>query len=102
MTLWMVTAASRGTDLSFVLDQILCYYADTEEFVGKFANDGSLPDPNSTTNPEFKGVLQTLKDSIGVDPKTWTKMAVVVTGVSEETTTRVHRVEEMADKGMEK
>ena len=73
-----------------------------EEFEGKFANDGSLPDPNSTTNPEFKGVLQTLKDSIGVDPKTWAKMAVVVTGVSEETTTRVHRVEEMADKGMEK
>ena len=60
---------------------------------------GSLPDPNSTTNPEFKCVLQTIKDSSGVDPKTWTKMAVVVKGVSEETTTGVHRLKDMADKG---
>merc|ERR1711953_1044074 len=64
-----------------------------------FAKDGSLPDPNSTTNPEFKGVLQTIKDSIGVDPKKWTKMAAVCKGVSEETTTGVHRLKEMAAKG---
>merc|ERR1712225_191328 len=57
------------------------------------------PDPNSTTNPEFKCVLQTIKDSIGVDPKKWTKMAAVVRGVSEETTTGVHRLKEMAAKG---
>merc|ERR1712178_519375 len=65
----------------------------------KFAKDGSLPDPESTTNPEFKCVLQTIKDSIGVDPKKWTKMAAVVKGVSEETTTGVHRLKEMASKG---
>merc|ERR1711912_189532 len=49
--------------------------------------------------PELKCVLQTIKDSIGVDPKKWTKMAAVVKGVSEETTTGVHRLKEMADKG---
>merc|ERR1712134_73142 len=38
-------------------------------------------------------------DSIGVDPKKWTKMAAVVKGVSEETTTGVHRLKEMASKG---
>merc|ERR1712014_559518 len=54
-----------------------------KELEEKFAKDGSLPDPNSTTNPEFKCVLQTIKDSIGVDPKKWTKMAAVVKGVSE-------------------
>merc|ERR1711908_90116 len=70
-----------------------------KEFEEKFAKDGSLPDPNSTTNPEFKCVLQTIKDSIGVDPKKWTKMAAVVKGVSEETTTGVHRLISMADKG---
>merc|ERR1711970_549213 len=69
------------------------------EFEEKFAKDGSLPDPESTTNPEFKCVLQTIKDSIGVDPKKWTKMAAVVKGVSEETTTGVHRLKEMAAKG---
>merc|ERR1712185_365119 len=70
-----------------------------KEFEEKFAKDGSLPDPESTTNPEFKCVLQTIKDSIGVDPKKWTKMAAVCKGVSEETTTGVHRLREMAAKG---
>merc|ERR1712147_520895 len=70
-----------------------------KEFEEKFAKDGSLPDPNGTSNPEFKCVLQTIKDSIGVDPKKWTKMAAIVKGVSEETTTGVHRLKEMADKG---
>jgi len=70
-----------------------------KEFEEKFAKDGSFPDPASTTNPEFKCVLQTIKDSLSVDPKKWTKMAVVVKGVSEETTTGVHRLKEMADKG---
>jgi len=70
-----------------------------KEFEATFAKDGSLPDPDSTTNPEFKCVLQTIKESIAVDPKKWTKMAAVVKGVSEETTTGVHRLKEMADKG---
>jgi len=70
-----------------------------KEFEAQFAKDGSFPDPASTTNPEFKCVLQTIKDSLSVDPKKWTKMAVVVKGVSEETTTGVHRLKEMADKG---
>merc|ERR1712195_121835 len=70
-----------------------------KEFEEKYAKDKSLPDPNSTSNPEFKCVLQTIKDSLSVDPLKWTKMAVVVKGVSEETTTCVHRLKEMADKG---
>merc|ERR1712178_236204 len=59
----------------------------------------ALPDPNSTTNPEFKCVLQTIADSIKVDPTKWSRMAKVVRGVSEETTTGVHRLKEMAKKG---
>merc|ERR1712195_347452 len=67
--------------------------------MGKYAKDKSLPDPNSTTNPEFKCVLQLIKDSIPVNPTKWSKMALVCKGVSEETTTGVHRLKEMADKG---
>merc|ERR1712195_325983 len=67
--------------------------------MGKYAKDKSLPDPNSTTNPEFKCVLQLIKDSIPVNPTKWSKMALVCQGVSEETTTGVHRLKEMADKG---
>merc|ERR1712061_412148 len=69
------------------------------EFEEKFAKDGSLPDPNSTDNPEFKCVLQTLRDSIQVDKTKWTRMAAKCKGVSEETTTGVHRLKEMAKKG---
>merc|ERR1711959_836679 len=61
--------------------------------------DGSLPDPESTTNPEFKCVLQTIKESIGQDKTKWSRMAKVVKGVSEETTTGVHRLREMAKDG---
>merc|ERR1712093_378232 len=70
-----------------------------KEFEEKFAKDGSLPDPESTTNPEFKCVLQTIKDSIGTDKTKWSRMAKVVKGVSEETTTGVHRLREMAKTG---
>jgi adenosylhomocysteinase len=65
----------------------------------KFAKDGSLPDPNSTTNAEFKCILQTLKDSIQADKTKWTRYAAFCKGVSEETTTGVHRLKEMAAKG---
>merc|ERR1711904_330494 len=64
-----------------------------------FAKDGSLPDPSSTDNAEFKCILQLLKDSIPRDPTKWTRMSKVCKGVSEETTTGVHRLKEMAAKG---
>merc|ERR1712139_77658 len=69
------------------------------EFETKFAKDGSLPDPASTDNPEFKCVLQLLRDSIQVDKTKYTRMAKKCKGVSEETTTGVHRLKEMAAKG---
>jgi len=70
-----------------------------KEFEGKFAKDGTLPDPNSTENVEFKCILQLLKDSIQVDKTRYTRMAAKLKGVSEETTTGVMRLKEMAAKG---
>merc|ERR1712072_223710 len=69
------------------------------EFEEKYAKDKSLPDPMSTTNAEFKVVLQIIRDSIPRDPTKWTRMAKQCKGVSEETTTGVHRLKEMAAKG---
>merc|ERR1711967_41214 len=69
------------------------------EFEAKFAKDGTLPDPMSTENPEFKCVLQVLKDSIQADKTKYTRMAKKCKGVSEETTTGVLRLKEMAAKG---
>jgi len=69
------------------------------EFEEKYAKDKSLPDPASTSNAEFKCVLQIIRDSIPRDPTKWTRMSKVCKGVSEETTTGVHRLKEMAAKG---
>merc|ERR1712004_163805 len=70
-----------------------------KEFEGKYAKDKTLPDPASTDNAEFKCILQLLKDSIPNDPTKYTRMAAACKGVSEETTTGVHRLKEMAAKG---
>merc|ERR1711981_45771 len=70
-----------------------------KEFEEKFAKDGTLPDPESTTNAEFKCILGLIRDSIKVNAKKWSNMAANWKGVSEETTTGVHRLKEMAAKG---
>merc|ERR1712182_86089 len=70
-----------------------------KEFEEKYAKDKSLPDPASTDNAEFKCILQLLKDSIPADKTKYTRMAKKCQGVSEETTTGVHRLKEMAAKG---
>merc|ERR1712160_116512 len=65
----------------------------------KFAKDGSLPDPASTDNAEFKCVLSLLRESIPLDKTKYTRMAAKCKGVSEETTTGVHKLKEMVAKG---
>jgi adenosylhomocysteinase len=62
-----------------------------------FAASKKLPDPASTDNAEFKCVLAIIKASIERDPQFFTKMAARIVGVSEETTTGVHRLQVMAD-----
>ena len=65
-----------------------------------FAKNGELPDPDSTDNMEFKQVLRIIRDGLkaGLTQK-WTKMADGLIGVSEETTTGVARLNQMAAKG---
>jgi len=69
------------------------------EWEAQYAKDKTLPDPASSTNPEFKCVLQLVRDSIPLDATKWTRMGKHCKGVSEETTTGVHRLKEMAAKG---
>jgi len=70
-----------------------------KELEEQYAKDKTLPDPESTTNPEFKCILTLIRDSIQLDAKKWSNMAANWKGVSEETTTGVHRLKEMASKG---
>jgi len=70
-----------------------------KEFEAAYAKDKSLPDPSSTDNPEYKCILTLIRESIKINPNKWTAMANNWKGVSEETTTGVHRLKEMAAKG---
>jgi len=64
-----------------------------------FKATGALPDPESTEDPEHKLVLSIIKYTLSVDPQKWTKMTANIVGVSEETTTGVHRLYQMAKNG---
>ena len=65
-----------------------------------FEKTGVLPDPTSTDNLEFQQVLRIIKEGLEAgNLKKWTKMSEVMIGLSEETTTGVHRLNQMAAKG---
>jgi adenosylhomocysteinase len=66
----------------------------------EFRKLGTLPDPSSTKNKEFQIVLRLLRKNLeeGITDM-WTKMGQKFIGLSEETTTGVHRLEQMAAKG---
>jgi adenosylhomocysteinase len=53
----------------------------------------------TTDNKEFRCVLDRLIVSAKADPQKWTKIAARIRGVSEETTTGVHRLYQMAKNG---
>jgi adenosylhomocysteinase len=65
----------------------------------EFEEAGKVPGPETTDNAEFKEVLKTLARCFEEDPKRWHQVADDCHGVSEETTTGVHRLYEMAKNG---
>ena len=64
-----------------------------------FEKDGTLPNVEAETNEEMKIVLGILVRELKADPKRWTKYMARLVGVSEETTTGVHRLYKMQDAG---
>ncbi|MEV7563488.1 adenosylhomocysteinase, partial [Streptomyces sp. NPDC089795] len=61
----------------------------------EFQKAGSVPDPSTADNEELALVLGLLRRS-GID---WVKLASEIRGVTEETTTGVHRLYEMMSEG---
>ncbi|MFZ9283588.1 MAG: adenosylhomocysteinase [Candidatus Nanopelagicales bacterium] len=57
---------------------------------------GKVADPATADSEEFSVVLKTLAASLAADNQRWTKIAAGIKGVTEETTTGVHRLYEMA------
>jgi len=64
-----------------------------------FEKDGTLPDPSKGASPDERVVLQLIKDKLQDDPSFWRSMIPYIKGVSEETTTGVHRLYKLAEKG---
>ena len=64
-----------------------------------FAQDGSVPDPSSSDVKEMQIILTLLRQRLQKDPEFWHRMVPDIVGVSEETTTGVHRLYERARNG---
>jgi len=65
----------------------------------KFAKDGTLPDPDKADNEELSIILALICSELQNDPQRWHKVAKSLIGVSEETTTGVHRLYERQKAG---
>jgi adenosylhomocysteinase len=61
----------------------------------EFEKAGAVPDPSTADSEEFAVVLGVLTASLAQDGQRWTTIANGIKGVSEETTTGVHRLIEM-------
>jgi len=94
MVIWSDLIVDDGGDAT-----LLVHEGVKAEKEYKESNGEKLPDPNSTDDGEFKIVLRLLRNIIQKDSTKWTRMAKKLVGVSEETTTGVHRLYQMSQKG---
>ena len=60
---------------------------------------GEIPDPDGAGSPDEEEIYKLLHKVAAVDPSLWSEMIVNIRGVSEETTTGVHRLYEMVESG---
>ncbi|MBW0091275.1 adenosylhomocysteinase [Pseudonocardia sp. KRD-184] len=59
----------------------------------------TVEDEDLTVSDEYRIILDTLRRSLTADPQRWTKVASDIRGVTEETTTGVHRLYQLAEQG---
>jgi len=62
----------------------------------EFELAGAVPEPTAADSEEYAVILKLLKNSLTESSDRWTKIAEGIMGVTEETTTGVHRLYEMA------
>ncbi len=60
---------------------------------------GAVPETPAGSNHEFGVILDTLRRSLAASPDRWTRIAADIQGVTEETTTGVHRLYDLAKAG---
>jgi adenosylhomocysteinase len=65
----------------------------------EFELAGAVPEPEAGDSHEWKVILDTLRASLAQSTDRWTRIAEDIKGVTEETTTGVHRLYELAKAG---
>ncbi|MDH3745025.1 MAG: adenosylhomocysteinase [Acidobacteriota bacterium] len=66
----------------------------------EYERSGKIPEFDADNDPEEWGViLETVREELAANPGRWTQIAGNVSGVSEETTTGVHRLYQRAEEG---
>jgi adenosylhomocysteinase len=61
--------------------------------------EGAVPAPTDADSEEYHVILSVLTRSLEEDPQRWTQIGEGIKGVTEETTTGVHRLYEMVEAG---
>ena len=87
-----------GEEINMILDDggdatLLVHLGAEYEAVGR------VPDPGAADNEEHRVILTLLTRSLTEDPQRFTRMATSIQGVTEETTTGVHRLYQFANDG---
>jgi adenosylhomocysteinase len=65
----------------------------------EFERAGAVPDPAGAESEEFRIFLSLLQRSLAEDGQKWTRIGEGIQGVTEETTTGVHRLYQLAEVG---
>jgi adenosylhomocysteinase len=65
----------------------------------QFEQAGAVPDPTDADSHEYRVVLEALRNSLAASADRWSGIAAEVRGATEETTTGVHRLYELARDG---
>ncbi len=100
-------------------EQVLTWPADTEGHTGpnmilddggdatllvhkgtEYEAAGAVPDTVEEDSDEWGVVLSTLRRTLAEDPQRWTRIGAGIKGVTEETTTGVHRLYQMFEQGL--
>ncbi len=99
---WCTEQVLRWPDSTGGPNMILDDGGDATLLVHKgveYEKEGRVPHPETADSEEFSVVLQVLTESLADDPGRWTAIAARIQGVTEETTTGVHRLYEMMRDG---
>ncbi len=65
----------------------------------EYEKAGAVPAPTEADSEEYQVILSVLSRSLGEDPQRWTRIGEGIKGVTEETTTGVHRLYQMVQDG---